>query len=211
VNARADMPSQSASSLPEPFGSDRQTSAGEPDTLIRTMDGHVTFWSSGMEKRYGFASADALGRDTRQLLKTIFFQAPHEIDDMLVARSTWSGGLIHHHAEGPAILSLNHWRVHSHNAGQDSSITETHCDFTLAKTGGRHLLADMITTITRELSEPLTAINAYLGGALSMLERGWPDRGVLTEALTSGTAQIARSAEVVRLLRVLENALRHTA
>lgn len=124
------------------------------------------------------------GAIPRQLLKTIIFQAPHKIDDMLVARNVWSGGLIHHHADGRAILSLNHWRVHSTNAGQNSSITEMHCNHTLAKTGGRHLLADMITTIAHELSEPLTAINAYLGGALSMLERGGPDRRVLTEALT---------------------------
>ena len=86
-----------------------------------------------------------------------------------------------------------------------------HCNITLAKTGDRHPLADMIMTIAHELSEPLTAINAYLGGALSMLERGWPDRRVLTEALTSGTAQVARGAEAVRLLRVLENAMRQIA
>ena len=77
-------------------GSDNgeRKSAASPDVLIRTMEGRLMLWPAGMEQRYGFTSEQALGHLSHQLLKTTFPQALNEIEEILLRRRNWSGGLI---------------------------------------------------------------------------------------------------------------------
>jgi hypothetical protein len=208
VSERADMPGRSDSRQSETLGQVPRGQPGEPNILTRTMDARITFWSSGMERRYGFTSAEALGRNSHQLLKTIFLHMPHEIEAALVARNVWSGGLIHHHADGRAIMTANHWHVNFNVSGQANSVAETHSDIVHASMAGLNPLADVLTTIAHQLSESLTAVNGYISGAQSMLGRDWPDQKVLREAMSNGADQIARSSKAVGLLRELGNALR---
>ena len=90
-------------------GTGEQMPTAPPDLLIRTMDGHITLWPAGMEQRYGFTSEQALGHVTHQLLKTIYPQALKEIDETLLRQSNWTGGLIHRHADGRAVMVVGHW------------------------------------------------------------------------------------------------------
>ena len=66
-------------------------------------------------------------------------------------------------------------------------------------------LGDVLATIAHELSESLTAIGNYIGGAKLMLQRDRPNPTMVTDALSNGTEQVARSAEALRLLRDLAN------
>jgi len=175
-----------------------------PDMLIRTVEGRLTFWPPCMEQRYGFTSEQALGRTSHQLLKTIFPQALNDIEETLQRQSNWSGGLIHHHADGRAIIVIGHWYLQRTADGQDPIVTELHS----AVAGNQ--VADLIAVLAHRLSEPLTAVNNYINAAQRVLDHGWPDRDSLRTALAQATSQIARGAEGVKLMRDLANELRST-
>jgi PAS domain-containing protein len=107
-------------------GQDLGTGNGEPmpsaspDLLMRTMEGRLTFWPAGMEQRYGFTSEQALGHVSHQLLKTIYPRALNEIEETLLRQSNWSGGLIHRHADGRAVMVVGHWYLHRNDSGYDA-------------------------------------------------------------------------------------------
>ena len=181
-----------------------------PDILIRTMEGYITSWSPGMERRYGFACTDVLGQTSHELLRTAFPRALPEIGAMLVSQHTWSSWLIHHHADGRPIMAVNHWFLSCDCANQDWRVTEVHCDVAPGSKDACDRLADLLEALAHELSEPLTAIGNYIDGAHRILQPGWPDLENLRKAMTLVKKPIARGAEGVRLLRALAVSMRDT-
>ena len=170
------------------------TLTASPDTLIRTMDGRITFWSPDLDQRYGFTSSEALGCISHQLLRTIFPQALPEIEATLACQKTWSGVLIHRHADGRAVMTVNHWYVHQDIGNQACLVTEVHSD--IAQEGKEYAanIADVLAALAHELSEPLTAISYYVDGAQRILQRGWPDLENVRKALAQVSSEITRGA-----------------
>jgi hypothetical protein len=173
------------------------------------MNGRITAWSSGMERRYGFTTANAIGQISHELLRTEFPRALQKIEATLDFENTWSGVLIHHRADGRAVLTATQWYV-KHDDNDRSTVAEVHSD--LEKDGEERCgqLADIIAFLAHELSEPLTAIHDYVGGAQPILQPGWPDVGGLREVFASTSKQIDRCSETVRFLRKLAVAIRGT-
>lgn len=190
---------------------DRGRTADAPDALIRTMDGRVTFWSPGMRKRYGFTSGEALGRVSHELLRTGFPHTLKTIEAVLVDRGSWSGALIHHRADGTAVMATNRWHVHRDLNGQAAVITEVHSDMVPMGTAACGELADLLTVLAHELSEPLTVINSYLDSARRLSEPGQSDLERLNEVILLAASQIERGAAGVRLLRDLATGMRNNA
>ena len=178
------------------------------NTLIRTTDGHITSWPPDMEQRYGFASSEAVGCASHQLLRTTFPQALPEIAATLARQKTWSGVLIHRHADGRAIMTANHWYVHQDIGTQAGLVTEVHSNIAQVGKIAYHQLANALAALAHELSEPLTAVSNYVDGTQRILQRGWPDLENVRKAMAQASDQIARSAEGVRLLRDLAIAVR---
>jgi hypothetical protein len=181
---------------------------GSPDTLIRTMEGHITSWSPGMRQRYGFTDGQAHGRPSHQLLRTIFPQALRDIHAILVQQKTWSSGLIHRHADGRAVMTVNHWYFHPDVDEQSALVTEVHSDVAREGNGVFQQLADVLAVLAYELSEPLTATRLHVDDARRTLQLGWPDLGRVRDAMAQASSQIARSAEGAELLRDLADRLR---
>jgi hypothetical protein len=99
-----------------------------------------------MRKRYGFTSSEALGRVSHELLGTGFPQTLKTIQAVLVDRGSWSGCLIHHRADGVAVMTVNHWHVHRDMNGQAAVITEVHSGNVPPGTAaGVRLLRDLAT------------------------------------------------------------------
>lgn len=198
---------------------DEARSRAPPARLIRTMEGRITSWPADMQRRYGFTSEQAQGRTSHQLLRSIFPQALQAIEAMLRQRNSWSGGVIHRHADGRAIVAANHWYVYRDIDRQACLVTEVHADIAPADigpdgSGALHqradIIADVLAALARELSEPLSAINNYVAGVQLILQQGWPDRQSVTEAMAQASRQIVRGAEGVNLLRRLANDIRGT-
>jgi signal transduction histidine kinase len=190
---------------------DRGRPTDAPDALIRTMDGRVTFWSLGMQKRYGFTSGEALGRISHELLQTGFPHTLKTIEAALVDRGSWIGGLIHHRADGATVMAANHWHIHRDLNGQAVVITEIHSDIASAGIAACGALADLLAALAHELSEPLTTISSCLSSARRLSEPGQSDPGRLREVVLLAASQIERGTASVRLLRDLAAGMRHNA
>jgi len=159
-----------------------------------------------MQQRYGFAPHDAIGQVSCDLLRTRSWRALHEIESALAEESAWSGGLIHHRADGRPVISANYWHLHGDPHNQDSLVTELHCDIVPSgKPAGQ--LADIIAALAQEMSEPLTAIGNYVAGAQRDLQPAWPNRQRAGEALAKAAAQLARATAVLGRMRAIGHSL----
>jgi PAS domain S-box-containing protein len=180
-----------------------------PDTMIRTMEGRIIAWSQGIERRYGFTRADALGKISHELLKTEFPRALQKIEATLVSEMTWSGVLIHHRADGSAVPVATQWYV-KHDGNDKARVTEVHSDLTSDREELCGRLGEVIELLAHELSEPLTSIRNYIDGVQRILRTGWPDLGRARDVLSAASIQIDRGAEDVRFMRKLAVAIRDT-
>ena len=204
----AGVTTQLASSRSDGTGFGKRTRTVSTNTLIRTMDGHITSWPPDMEQRHGFASSEAVGCASHQLLRTTFPQALPEIAATLARQKTWSGVLIHRHTDGRAIMTVNHWYVHQDIGTQAGLVTEVHSNIAQVGKIACHQLSNALAALAHELSEPLTAVSNYVDGTQRILQRGWPDLENVRKAMAHASDQIARSTEGVRLLRDLVIAVR---
>ena len=187
----------------------RQASTTAPDRMIRTTEGRITAWSPGMQRRCGFTSEEAQGRISHQLLRTAFPQALQAIEATLEQQNSWSGGLIHHRADGTAVMTRNHWHVYHDADRQSRFVAEVHSNIAQDGSAVRDEFADVIAALAQELTEPLLAISDYVNGAQRSLQAGWPDLNSVREAIERASTQIARGADGMRLLRELADTMRH--
>ena len=179
-----------------------------PAALIRGMDGLIAYWSPAMEDRYGFTAEQAVGRVSHQLLRTSSWQDIGEIEAVLMDRNVWHGGLIHRRADGQPVMAANHWHLHRRTNDQEMLVTELHSDIVAAGTDAGRQLADVMTTIAQELSQPLTALGSYISGVRRGLEPAWSDKLRLEQGMTEAAAQLARTSEALNRLRALGENLR---
>ncbi len=181
-----------------------------PGALIRTREGHITFWSREMEQRYGFASEEAVGQVAHHLLRTVSWQALTEIEAELAHQSTWRGGLIHRRADGKPVMTGNYWYLHTDAHDPAALVTEVHYDIVPAGTPACGDLADILATIAHELSQPLTAIDAYMSAARRTLERAWPERTQARQAIDQAIGQLGRAKAALGQMRALSASLKST-
>jgi len=179
-----------------------------PAALIRTIDGRIIFWSPAMERRYGFASDDAVGRVSHRLLRTTSWQAVDELNASLLHRKIWRGGVIHCRADDQPVMTTNHWFLHDDAGTQDAVVTELHSDIVPAGIHNADELADIIAALAQELGQPLAAISRYVGGAQIALDKPWRNRAQLDEALARAVDQLTRAGAIVSKMRALGAGLR---
>jgi hypothetical protein len=161
-----------------------------------------------MEQRYGFPAEEAVGQVSHDLLRTASWLGRTEIDAVLVDRQTWNGGLIHYRADGQPVIAANHWCLHRASGDCEPLVTELHSDIVTPGTEAGSQLADVMTTIAQQLSQPLTAAGSYMRGADRAQQPVWPDRERLNQGISAAIAQLARTAQELSRLRALGNGLR---
>ncbi|MGP0090304.1 MAG: PAS domain S-box protein [Xanthobacteraceae bacterium] len=79
--------------------------------MIRDPAGAITFWARGLERLYGFSSAEAVGRVSHELLKTEFPRPLKDIDAELFDTGEWSGELAQRKRDGATIVVASHWAL----------------------------------------------------------------------------------------------------
>ena len=72
----------------------------------------------------------------------------------------------------------------------------------LAQLAQRHTLGALVTTLTHELSQPLSAIGMYSGAAAHLVQAGRLDGGELLDVLRLIEAQVKRANEMLARVRV---------
>ncbi len=182
--------------------------AGVPATLIRTREGRVIDWSPEMERLYGFSRDEALGHTTHRLLRTSFPRALREIEATFEAHDHWSGGVIQRRACGRAVLVASHWYLDRSRGEHRGTVTEVHAPLVHTDPDRTRHFAEVLSVLTHDLSEPLTAIGSYGAGAEAVRTARTPDQAQLGRALEEIGSQSRRVAGTVRLLRELAAAMR---
>jgi PAS domain S-box-containing protein len=72
--------------------------------VVWKVDGGIESWSRGAEQLYGFAEAEALGRVTHELLRTVHPVPWPEIEAKLRAGGSWEGELRHRTKDGREVV-----------------------------------------------------------------------------------------------------------
>ena len=81
----------------------------QAQTMVRSPDGTIRFWSSGCERLYGYSRGEALGRNVFELLQTDFPAALADLERELRERELWHGQLRHRHKEGWLLVTETDW------------------------------------------------------------------------------------------------------
>lgn len=107
--------------------------------MVRDIDGTISFWSRGMERFYGYTSADAVGQVSHELLKAQFPRPLADIKAELLSRREWAGQVTHRRRDGETIIVWSRWSLW--RAGARSAVTEVNSDITALKRTEQDLLA----------------------------------------------------------------------
>lgn len=79
--------------------------------LVRTLDGTIRFWNKGAEHLYGWESRDTLGKQSHNLLQTIFPQPLQSIEEELAHKGYWEGELVHIRRDGSRMTVKSRWEM----------------------------------------------------------------------------------------------------
>jgi len=166
--------------------------------LVRDTEGKIVFWSQGAEKLYGWTKDEVLGRDSHEVLKTVFPISRDEIELELKQKGSWEGELKHFNKRGKQLTVASHWVVHQNADNSESAILELNNDVTPLKDLEEQLLQ----------SQKMEAIGRLAGGIAHDFNN------LLTAIL--GYSQIAKSQTspddpLHTELSIIENAGRRAA
>jgi PAS domain S-box-containing protein len=119
------------------------------DTIfVRDMSDVITYWNLGAQELYGWTAEDAMGKNSQQLLQTVFPAPVDEILAELLRADRWEGELKKTRADGTGVVVASRWSLRRDERGRGVAILETNNDITDRKRRERE-----IQCLNRELAE----------------------------------------------------------
>jgi PAS domain S-box-containing protein len=83
------------------------------DTIfVRDMNHVITYWNRGAQELYGFTPEEAIGKQSRQLLRTVYPVPIEEIQAELLSTDRWEGELEKTKADGTRVIVSGATRRH---------------------------------------------------------------------------------------------------
>jgi PAS domain S-box-containing protein len=186
--------------------------------LVRDMEGTITYWNRAAEELYGWPQMLALGRQSHDLLQTVFPMPPSRIDKELLDTGRWEGELIHTTRDGNKVTVSSRWALERDKGGQPQSVLETNTDISVRNKAQGDLLeaqaqlahvtrvttlGELAASIAHEVNQPLAAIVTNGEVGLRWLDREKPDIAETRGALTRMIGAARRASEVIARLRAL--------
>ena len=101
--------------------------------FVRDARDVVTFWNRAAEELYGWSRAEALGRISHELLRTVFPAGREAAMAALVRAGHWEGELVHTKRSGETVVVASSWALRREAGGGFHSILETNTDITARK------------------------------------------------------------------------------
>lgn len=98
--------------------------------LVRDMDFIITYWNAGAQELYGWPASEAIGKDSQELLHTVFPAPKEVIDAELLGSGRWEGELGRTTASGAQIVVSARYSLQRDETGQPAAILETSNDIT---------------------------------------------------------------------------------
>lgn len=125
----------------------------------------IAQWNRGCEQLYGYAASEALGRNSHELLRTVFPAPLAEIHGSLESTGEWMGEIHQRTKSGEDLLVESRWGILKSNGR--SLILETNRDITQQRRSEEMILKknkDLETLLyvtSHDLKEPLRAIESF--------------------------------------------------
>ena len=123
--------------------------------FVRDMSFAITYWNLGAQELYGFSSEEAIGKDSQQLLQTVFPVPIKELRAELTRAGRWEGELERIKADGSHIIVASRWSLRRDDQGRPAAILETSNDIT-----ERKRRQEQIETLNRELANRSTELES---------------------------------------------------
>lgn len=101
--------------------------------MVRELDGRIRFWSTSMERLYGWRREEAIGHISHHLLRTEFPKPLDEIEAELLRTGHWEGELKHQSRDGRTVVVASHWAMDRSDVGQPTWVIEVNNDITALK------------------------------------------------------------------------------
>jgi two-component system cell cycle sensor histidine kinase/response regulator CckA len=122
--------------------------------IVRDLGDNVSYWNRGAERMYGYSRAEALGRESHELLQTVLPESLDAIMRQLHAKGYWNGELKHRTRAGEELTVESRWALQTEAGGRPIAILELNSDITSRK----RLEADLLQ------SQKMQAIGSLAGG-----------------------------------------------
>ncbi len=98
--------------------------------LLLELDGTILYWNHGAEQTYEWSREEAVGRVSRDLLKTEFPEPLEEIHRKLLLESCWTGDLVHTTRTGKVLIVSSRWSLKRDGDGRPEAFLEITRDIT---------------------------------------------------------------------------------
>jgi PAS domain S-box-containing protein len=136
--------------------------------MVRDMADVVTYWNRGAEELYGWTAAEAVGKVTHDLLRTIFPVPLETIKAVLLRAGRWEGDLVHAKRDGTQVTVASRWSLQRNAAGQPVSTLEINNDIS-----ERRVAREALQRAANLLDQSHDAIFVWeFSGAITFWNRG---------------------------------------
>ena len=150
--------------------------------FVRDMNDVITYWNRGAQELYGWTRDEAVGRVSRELMRTTFPAPIEAIRDELLRTGRWEGELKHTKRDQTQLVVASRWSLQRDKDGRARAVLQTNNDITERKRAEQRLsIQHKVTGIVAESAilegaapKVLSALGETLGwdvGALWRVDR----------------------------------------
>jgi PAS domain S-box-containing protein len=137
--------------------------------MLRRPQGEILHWSQGCSELFGFSANEACGRNSHDLLQTVFPEPSRAIEAALDQRGVWRGRLHHTAKSGQQLWTEAALRLRNAGDPPTAVIVEQYTDITL-----RVELEERSALLTRELEHRVKNVLSVVQALARMTFRGAP-------------------------------------
>jgi len=186
--------------------------------FVRDGGNIITYWNRGAEQLYGWSAADAIGRNSNDLLQTRFPSEAARIDSALRESGHWEGEVTQTRRDGSDVIIQSRWSLQRDKHGKPLATMETNSDVTQRRSAEHALrkaqaelahvtrittLGELAASIAHETSQPLAAIVSNGEAGMRWLNREPPSIDAARLSLEKMVGSARRAHEVIARLRAL--------
>jgi len=181
--------------------------------IVRDLEGTIRYWNRGARETYGFTKEEAIGRKSKELLKSEFPKPLQEIEQDMTENSRWEGELIQFTQDNRKVFVASRWVLKADSQGRPFSVLEINSDITVQKQADEVLLAaqrqaqEVLTTAQKQAAD-LLLVAAEQQADVVLLAAQQRAETVLLAAQQTRSEQLPKTdaSELERLLAQKEQA-----
>jgi len=101
--------------------------------LVRDTEGVITYWNHGAEELYGWTAEQAIGKNTQELMRTVFPAPFEQIQAELFRNGRWEGELTKRKADERPVTVSSRWSLQRDDNQNPLAILQSENDITERK------------------------------------------------------------------------------